>query len=146
MSIFDDLEQRLDSADDENPAAFWDGKLPDHDDVLRGYLVRIGYAAAAYDTAPILTIRREDGEYVLVWLFAAVLKAKIGQQRPAPGSAIVLRYGGMQTRQSGDGEYHVYGVEVEQPIPGDGDDFDDWYREFNKVRDAMRDDADNRPF
>jgi hypothetical protein len=147
VSIFDELEKRLDAADDENPDRWWDGKRDDHPNVLRGHLVRIGWAMAKHDLTPILTIREEDGELTTVWLFATVLRAKVRQQRPAPGSAIVLRYEGTQTRQSGDGEYHVYGVEVEQSFPGgDPDDFDDWYREFNRVRDAMRDDADHAPF
>ena len=70
-----------------------------------------------------------------------MLQAEVAKARPAPGSAIVIKYRGMKSRKSGDGRYHDFDVVAADKLPG-ASGFEQWQAAFEARRAEIRYQAD----
>lgn len=117
VDIYARLNER---ADAENPPSW----QPERDgDELFGQLVAVNESAPTkYGSAPVVTIRKPDGEMVSLWLLHAVLRREFERAMPRLEEYVLVRY---QGRVEPDGEgrpYENYAVHLDRG--GQGPDWD----------------------
>lgn len=104
-----DLFQELEDYTGEFPPAW----RPEPGDVLVGKVVRYDRGFTMYGEVRTVTIERDNGERVAVWLSSTVLLNEFAKQKPKPGERIGLKYLGMHP----DRGYHRYKLIVDREEP-----------------------------
>jgi len=105
---FDALEEGARKGPEDRP----DPWKPDKDEALRGHVREIAYpfVQKADEHRYVMTVEREDGEYVNVWLSSFVLTDQLLDAAPAIDSPIVIVYLGKRPNKDGTREYNAYSV------------------------------------
>lgn len=85
-----------------------------HDNPLIGKFVGMDQGSTAYGPCWIMTVEKEGGEEVAVWLFHEVLKNELARVRPKPGETLGIKYVGKTKPKGGGNPFHNYRVKVDR--------------------------------
>jgi hypothetical protein len=86
---------------------------PEAGDILVGKVVRYDRGFTPYSEVRTVTVEKDDGERVAVWLSSTVLLNEFAKQKPKPGERVGLKYLGMHP----DRGYHRYKLVVDRDEP-----------------------------
>jgi len=103
-----DLFRELNDWSDWPPA--W---RPEPGDVLVGRVIRYDIGHTVYGPVRTVTIERDTGERVAVWLSSTVLLNEFAKQKPKPGERLGLKYLGKHPELG----YHRYRLLVDRDEP-----------------------------
>lgn len=113
---------------------------PQHDDMLMGWvtdaMVVMGTKWGEVGLA--VVTERESKRKIGVWLSRSVLRGLFNEQRPAPGSAVVIRYIGKKVSPSSGRTYHRYTMRTETSMPPTGNDWIEDITDEFETRKATR--------
>lgn len=75
------------------------------------------------EVALAVVTEKDSKRKIGVWLSRSVLRTLFNEQRPALGSAVVIRYIGTMTSPSSGRTYHNYTMRTETSMPYTGNDW-----------------------
>lgn len=101
----------LDGLDDEasDLPAYWD---PEPGDGVQGDVLRHITATTKMGEAPVVVLRKQDGDEVSVWGLRKVLREAIEADDPQPGDAWAAKYFGERSSKNGETTYHLYKTRI----------------------------------